>query len=442
MKENDVEHRTEVIKASAAIHIQNNITLLQRRAWTFLLAHAYDDLPTKERHRIRVSDLMQGLSYESRNIAHIKQALRDLASSTVEWNVLDKDQEEEWGVTTLLAEATIKADVCTYAYGPTLRERLHNPRMYARISLSLQNTFDSKHALALWELCLDYLDEAKNYGESPRIPLETYRHLMGVEPGQYQQFKKLNEWVIKPSVAELNSKTDFHVTVDYTRERRKIVAVKFRMRRVLKITQPVPTQPGLFPESDVPSLVQALQEAGLSEHDAAQIWEEQFAYVDDDKRPQGIDFTTYVHEKIHLLRKQPPGKVKNTTGFLIQAIRQNWANPDFPRSKSENAMSTATKAGNRMQSRSGRKAADMVRLRDEGLEAQIAETCRTLAEEDPGLLARLLDELLDESPFHRELYNPDKTPLDNYSMSPILAALVDNKLLGACPDRFAELSLQ
>ena len=33
----------DVIKASAAIQISGKITLLQRRAWNVLLAHAYDE---------------------------------------------------------------------------------------------------------------------------------------------------------------------------------------------------------------------------------------------------------------------------------------------------------------------------------------------------------------------------------------------------------------
>ena len=67
---------------------------------------------------------------------YLKGALKALVGYKVEWNVLDKDNKWEWGVTTLLAEARIKDGVCTYAYGPMLRERLHNPNIYARISLS------------------------------------------------------------------------------------------------------------------------------------------------------------------------------------------------------------------------------------------------------------------------------------------------------------------
>jgi hypothetical protein len=39
-----MHNKKEVIKASAAVQVQNKMTLLQRRAWNILLAHAYDEL--------------------------------------------------------------------------------------------------------------------------------------------------------------------------------------------------------------------------------------------------------------------------------------------------------------------------------------------------------------------------------------------------------------
>ena len=186
-----MKDKDEVVKHSAAIHIQNNITLLQRRAWNVLLANAYDALPFEEKHGITVVDLTKKLEFDSKNDDYLKEALEALVGCKVKWNVLDKDNKWEWGVTTLLAYATIKDGLCTYSYSPPLRERLHNPNIYARISLSMQNKFDSKHALALWELCLDYLDRAKQYGETPWIPLETFRELMGIAEEMYPEFKKL-----------------------------------------------------------------------------------------------------------------------------------------------------------------------------------------------------------------------------------------------------------
>ena len=47
--------------------------------------------------------------------------------------------------------------------------------MYARISLSLQNRFDSKHTQALYELCVDYRIDAKHYGETAFISIAGFR---------------------------------------------------------------------------------------------------------------------------------------------------------------------------------------------------------------------------------------------------------------------------
>src|SRR5918998_6517563 len=55
--------KREVIKHSAAIQIENNITLLQRRAWNVLLYNAYNQLATEEEHSMRIRDLMRMLEF-------------------------------------------------------------------------------------------------------------------------------------------------------------------------------------------------------------------------------------------------------------------------------------------------------------------------------------------------------------------------------------------
>ena len=122
-----LQNKKEVIKHSAAIQIENSISLLERRIWNWLLANAYDELPTAETHSIAVADLMKGLGYTSRNLAHLKETLKALTGSVLEWNVIHKDKEV-WGATTLLAEVEIEDGICTYAFGPMLRKRLYNPK--------------------------------------------------------------------------------------------------------------------------------------------------------------------------------------------------------------------------------------------------------------------------------------------------------------------------
>jgi len=328
-----LEDKTEVIKHSAAIHIENKVSLLQRRAWNILLAHAYDELPHKEVYSVRVKELIDKLGYDSKDENHLKAALKTLATCAVEWDTLDKDGSPDWGVTTLLAQARIRNGTCSYAYSPVLRERLHNPKVYARISLSLQNEFTSKHALALYELFVDYLDEARKYGETPFILLAHFRKLMGIPDNSYAEFKKLNTRVIKEPIEEINERTDLNVTVEYQRKNRKVAALKFKIRRLSLLETHDPVQPELFPnQEDMPEVVRELVNTGLGSQDAWEVWQQGFGYVDATKRPKDIEFGPYIREKIDLLkRRQAGGKVGSVTGFLLAAIRGNYANPEFVR---------------------------------------------------------------------------------------------------------------
>src|SRR5712691_11058344 len=99
---------------------------------------------------------------------------------------------------------------------------------------------------------------------------------------------------------------------------------------LLKCTPPHTKQAALFADlEDMPTVVKALQEAGLATQDAWKIWQDGFECVESGKRPSGGDFETYIQEKIHLLQHQPEGKIKSKTGFLLDAIRKNYANAEF-----------------------------------------------------------------------------------------------------------------
>ncbi len=433
MRKRVLRNRKEVIKHSGAVQIQNNITLLQRRAWNVLLANAYDDLPIDDEYKIRVKELMEVLEFESKNENYLKEALKALATCGVEWNILGKGGTPQWGVTTLLAQAIIENGICTYAYSPELRKRLYNPKMYARISLSLQNKFDSKHAQALWELCVDYLDETKNYGATPFLELDEYRKLMGLADSTYaHQFKILNRDVIKPSINEINQITDFNVAVEYQRQSRKVVAIKFKIKREIQIPTQSTRQAILFPElEDMPAVVRELKDAGLPVHDAWTIWQQGFDYVDVDKRPSGVEFDTYIREKLHLLKQQDTAKVKSRTGFLLQAIKGNYVNPAYKASQK-----AETVKRNQVGIQQLRR--EKERLEDDRRVA-INQLCSQIANDMPEFVNEVLDAILSEQPFLRQFCDREKTPLENYQNNAMIAGSIDAELMKQHPDRFTAI---
>ena len=321
--------RDEFIKASPAIQIQGHLTHLQRRAWNVLLANAYDELPNKEIHRVSVTDLAAKLGFNSRDSAYLKEMLEALVDCTVEWNILGKSKDKEWGVASLLASARIRNGICTYAFAPHLRLKLYNPRVYAKLNLRLQNRFTHRYALILWEVCFDYFDSDRGEGETPFIPLDTFRELMGMAPDEYPAFKSLNQWVIKPAVEEINSLTNFYVEVVKRRTGRKIGFLKFRILRLKELTSPEPTQEALFPDiEDLPAIANMLVQAGVARKEALKITNQGWNGVDADVTQEDYrDFQGYVEEKIGLA--QQAANVKNMGGFIVKAIRENYNDPVF-----------------------------------------------------------------------------------------------------------------
>ena len=266
----------EVIKASPAIQIQSKITHLQRRAWNVLLANAYNELPNTDIHRVSVVELARKLGYASNDSDHLKETLEALGACQVKWNLLNKDKKEKWGFANLLASAEIENGICTYAFAPHLRHQLYNPRIYTKLNLRLQNRFTSRYALVLWEVCFDYFDTDRDQGETPFIPLETYRELMGIEVDEYRTFKALNQFVIKPAIKEINDLTDYLVEVERKRLGRKIAELKFRIKRVKQL----PVQESLFPDiENLPLVAVELVQAEVDRKVAMKIADEDWDFV-------------------------------------------------------------------------------------------------------------------------------------------------------------------
>ena len=312
----------EVIKASPAIQIQSKITHLQRRAWNVLLANAYNELPNTDIHHVSVSELARKLGYASNDIDHLKETLEALGACQVKWNLLNKDKKEKWGFANLLASAEIENGICTYAFAPHLRHQLYNPRIYTKLNLRLQNRFTSRYALILWEVCFDYFDADRDQGETPFIPLETFKSLMGLEETDYPVFKVLNQSVIKPAIKEINDLTDYLVEVESKRLGRKISELKFRIKRVKEL----PVQESLFPDiENLPLVAVELVQAEVDRKVALQIAGKDWDFVSPEKLPvpgSYPDFLSYISEKIEM--SLDAAGVRNRSGYIVEAIRENY----------------------------------------------------------------------------------------------------------------------
>jgi hypothetical protein len=216
--------RESVKKNVAAIHVSGKLTLLQRKLSNVLLLNAYDHLVTRPSHRIDARTLCLMVGYNSNDTATLKDALRSLAETTAEWDMLDARGRQEWGVSALLSYAKLVDGVCEYAYSPALAEKLHDPAVFALINMNVQRRFTSGHALALYENCYRF----HRVGSTGWWPIELFRRLMGVgDSAYYESYKHLNAKVIKPAVEEVNRTSNIVVTPETRREGRAVAAIRF-----------------------------------------------------------------------------------------------------------------------------------------------------------------------------------------------------------------------
>ena len=223
--------------------------------------------------------------------------------------------------------------------------------------------------------------------------------------------------------------------MDYQRQGRKVVALKFKIRRMLML--PESPQPDLFPDlDDMPAVVKLLTEAGLAMHDALEIWQKGLDIVEPGKRPPADDnpeeaFAQYVKEKIHLMhQRRASGKLANPAGFLLSAIQKNYGNA----SMEQEAKSRARKEQAQELARLQEQQQQVTRQMEDALHALAGQIIETL----PELLGEAIAALKAENNPLMSRYDGRMSPLQSFRERPSVAIAVGQWLENRFPERFTK----
>jgi hypothetical protein len=230
----------EVRKHISAVHVSGSLTSTERKMINVLLLNAFDYLTTESEFSLPVAVMCEMIGWgDSNNIGHLKESLRRITTTSVEFDVLyDSTTEKKrpkWAVSAPISAATIADGICTYEYSKLMRQALANPEVYAVINLNVQKEFTGAYSLALYENCVRF----RGTKSTGFISVNLWKKLLGVGvDGQgkpvasaYDQFKHFNLHVIQKAVKEINGVSDIYVTPEYKREGRKVVAIKFQVEQ-------------------------------------------------------------------------------------------------------------------------------------------------------------------------------------------------------------------
>lgn len=290
--------KDQVRKHVAAIHTSGDLSLLERKMANVLLLNAYDLLLTRRTHKLPLKHLCVMLGWdESNNIERLQDALRKLASTAIEFNMME-DGKEVWRVMSMISFGEIKEGMCTYRYDEYLAERLFDPEVYAIINIGMQRRFEGGYALTLYENCLRY----KEVGSTGWLELERFRRIMGATQLSYDEFKYLKRDVIAKPVNEINRISDIQIAPEFQKQGRKISAVRFLIKDNPQQTLFKPNVMDEHAEIRESETFSRLREHGIGER-LAIAW-----ILQDEPRARAV--VAYVEEKD---RKK---KVRSTAGLI------------------------------------------------------------------------------------------------------------------------------
>ena len=148
---------------------------------------------------------------------------------------------------------------------------------------------------------------------------------------------------------------------------------------------------------------------------------------------EGAAFLQYVREKIHLLkRRRASGKVENSTGFLMEAIRQNYANPEYILELQSQAAAESRQSKRERESQVKALEAQKAAL-EQARDKELDQLSGQVAAESAEVLEQAAAELLMENLGFRQFYKRDKTALENYQSSPLIQAFLNDPPGAASP---------
>lgn len=227
----DTENLTLIKKHEAVINCENSLPLPSRKIFNILLFLIKDDIAKGTTYVIREATVLDHLEKSTRDITEVRRCFKLLGSTVIEFDILNKYQDRVNGVGTFLAPAMINKTKrqWEFSFPPNIIDWILNPESVVFLNLSIQQTFSSKHTLALWEVCSAAIQSDDNCLYS--IPLDDCRKLTCGSDKQ-QQYKDFKRRVLKKGLREMTQKSNIQVELyKEIRDGRKVNELIFHIRR-------------------------------------------------------------------------------------------------------------------------------------------------------------------------------------------------------------------
>ena len=213
------------------IHAYSMMSALQRKIFNVLLYEAIQNKNEFDKNDsvafecdMPFSDLSKAVNFNSNNTQYLKNAIDNLASLKIEWNLLkDKAPTDVSFLNLRMLQGSptfYHNGIFKFSFHKVMLELVGNPSIYGTIDLDVQAKFESKYGHSLYENSTRFV----NLHKSKIIQIDTFRKILGVQENRYSSIRELTRNVIKPSIEEVNDRAEFVVNIKSMKNGRKTTA--------------------------------------------------------------------------------------------------------------------------------------------------------------------------------------------------------------------------
>jgi hypothetical protein len=283
---NKEEINSIVKKHKAIINCENSLPLASRKIFNILLFLVKDRFGKDFEHQVSESDVIKFLKKTDRDITSARVNFKKLASTVIEYNILNNEKDHLNGVGTMLAPAVINTTkkVWNFSFPPNIVKWVQDPNSFVFLDITTQEKFSSKYSQALWEICIGSLENQSEIYFS--VTLDECRILM-CGKDNHQIYKDFKRRVVLVAIDEINDKT--HLNVELFKEIKE-------GKRVSELVFYVRKQDGIQPLvllSDNDLFSRMVEEFGITVNIAKKI----ISQYDDEHILRNLNYTEQQYRK-------------------------------------------------------------------------------------------------------------------------------------------------
>lgn len=246
----------------------------KRRLETFvaLLTLTKDTIQDSPQIEVDIQRLAAEMEISTNNYDDIRERLRDLMRTIIDWNRHGIDRNDGWMDSQILGPTQFDSGKIKTQFQDPVWEKLKDPIIYAYITKSSAYRLKSKHCKAL---NLYFTRTLKNTNTViAESTIEGILHdilcLDEKSSATYQTYRRLNDKILSKHIPTLNKESLYTVTYNGIREGRKVTKVQWVIQRKTSSKSPLLNEtPGVTAPAVDEAVKNKLLEIGFLWHGKA-----------------------------------------------------------------------------------------------------------------------------------------------------------------------------